>query len=60
MTYESLVNPTFLQVCLKKKNQTAIQTPECNPKDEHKAFNSLLNETELNAQMTNIILQLNK
>lgn len=48
-----LLQPCF-QVCLKKKkNQTAFQTPECNPKEDNDAFNSVLNKTELNAQITN-------
>lgn len=54
-----LLQPCF-QVCLKKKNQTAFQTPECNPKEDNDAFNSVLNKTELNAQITNIILKQNK
>lgn len=41
----------------KKKNQTAFQTPECNPKEDNNAFNSVLNKTELSAQITNILKQ---
>lgn len=50
----------FFQVLKKKKNQTAFQTPECNPKEDNDAFNSVLNKTELSAQITNIILKQNK
>lgn len=46
--------------CVKKKNQTAFQTPECNPKEDNNAFNSVVNKTELSAQITNIILKRNK
>lgn len=44
----------FFKCVKKKKNQTAFQTPECNPKEDNNAFNSVLNKAELNAQITNI------
>lgn len=55
-----LLQPFFKCVKEKKKNQTAFQTPECNPKEDNNAFNSVLIKTELNAQITNIILKQNK
>lgn len=55
-----LLQPFFKCVKKKKKNQTAFQTPECNPKEDNNAFNSILNKTELNAQITNIILKQKK
>lgn len=50
----------FFKCVKKKKNQTAFQTPECNPKEDNNAFNSVLNKAELNAQITNISLRQNK
>lgn len=52
-----LLQPFFKCVKKKKKNQTAFQTPECNPKEDNDAFNSVLNKTELSAQITNILKQ---
>ena len=43
-----------------KKNQTAFQTPECIPKEDNTCFNSAVQETELKAQITNIIIKQNK
>lgn len=39
-----LLQPFFK--CVKKKNQTAFQTPECNPKEDDNAFNSVLNRAK--------------
>lgn len=33
----------FFKCVKKKKNQTACQTPECNPKEDNDAFSSVLN-----------------
>lgn len=54
-----LLQPFFKCVKKTKNNQTAFQTPECNPKEDDNAFYSVLNKTELNAQITNIILKQN-
>lgn len=55
-----LLQPFSSVLKKKKKNQTAFQTPECNPKEDNDAFNSVLNKTELSAQITNIILKQTK
>lgn len=47
----------FFKCVKKKKNQTACQTPECNPKEDNDAL--ALFWTDINAQITNIILKQN-
>lgn len=64
---KSAYSNLFFFKCVKKqeqhqqqKNQIVFQTPECIPKEDNMCFNSAVQETELKAQITNIIIKQNK